>query len=315
MPELAGEGRVLKRFRVAREGQTVDGRTLTRQEIKEIAETYDPATYGGRINIEHMKGWSPDPPFNAYGDIVLTDAVEEDGKLCLYNTISALPNLVKLSKAGQKIYPSIEFYRDFAGSGKAYQVGLGLTDTPASLGTEVIKFSSANPNLSRTVPDTEICMFGTTTPAPAAPATPATPVAPAAPAATDEKTAFAFLKQLLTPKAPEPVAVPEDFNATVTQGLVTALNGIAALNQRFDALSTPAAQPTAQPAATQPTAPTAPAGQTTFAAPAAAPAQPDPLAALAQQVQQMSQQLQTLANTPVNQAPVQTGPAADATPY
>ncbi|RYZ33116.1 MAG: capsid scaffolding protein, partial [Sphingobacteriales bacterium] len=285
MPELAGEGRVLKRFRVAREGQTVDGRTLTRQEIKEIAETYDPATYGGRINIEHITGWSPEPPFNAYGDIVLADAVEEGGKLCLYNTISALPNLVKLSKAGQKIYPSIEFYRDFAGSGKAYQVGLGLTDTPASLGTEVIKFSSANPNLSRTQPDTEICMF-TQTPAPAASAP--------APAAAEEKTLFNQLKELLTPKPVAAPAVPEDFNATVTQALVAALNGIASLNQRFDTLSAPAAAVAPATGVTV-TTPAAAAASVAFAAPAATPvagvpaAVPapasDPVALLSQQVQ------------------------------
>lgn len=320
MPELAGEGRVLKRFRVAREGQTVDGRTLTRQEVKEIAETYDPATYGGRINIEHIKGWSPEPPFNAYGDIVLADAVEEGGKLCLYNTISALPNLVNLSKAGQKIYPSIEFYRDFAGSGKAYQVGLGLTDNPASLGTEVIKFSS-NPHSLRTQPDTEICMFGTQTPAPAASAP--------APAATDEKTLFNQLKELLTPKPVAAPAAPEDFNATVTQGLVAALNGIASLNQRFDTLSAPATTVTPATSVTV-TTPAAPAIPVAFATPAATPAAGTPPAAaaaltpeqmsqliqqLSQGQQQIQQQLQTLATTPVNAAPPQNGGAGDVTPF
>ena len=51
-----------------------------------------------------------------------------------------------MNKKGQKIYPSIEFYRNFAGTGIAYQVGLGLTDTPASLGTEPIKFSAFSSN-------------------------------------------------------------------------------------------------------------------------------------------------------------------------
>lgn len=297
MPELAGKGRVLKRFRVAREGQTVDGRTLSRLEIQQIAESYDIARYGARINVEHIAGYSPEPPFNAYGDIVLVDAVEEDGKLSLYNTLSALPNLLSLNEAGQKIYPSIEFYRDFAGSGKAYQVGLGLTDTPASLGTEAIKFSSANPNLLRTVPDTEIYMSATQSAAPAANPVPA--------ANTEEKNFFAQLKELLTPAAPKPPVVPEDFNATVTQALVTALTGIkelkegmATLTQRVDASATPAA-PASTPAETP-----------------AAPAQPtDPIALLSQQFQQMQQQLQTLASTPVNTPPAQTGPAGDQTPY
>jgi hypothetical protein len=43
----------------------------------------------------------------------------------------------------------------FAGTGKAYQVGLGMTDTPASLGTQAIKFSNNRHSLS-TQPDSEI---------------------------------------------------------------------------------------------------------------------------------------------------------------
>ena len=38
---LAGDGRVEKRFRVAREGQTVDGRELTRPVIQDMAESYN----------------------------------------------------------------------------------------------------------------------------------------------------------------------------------------------------------------------------------------------------------------------------------
>lgn len=322
MPDLAGAGRVLKRFRVAREGQTVDGRALTRLEIQQIADTYNPSTtYGARVNVEHISGWSPEPPFNAYGDIVLADAAEENGKLCLYNTISALPNLLALNKAGQKIYPSIEFYRDFAGTGKAYQVGLGLTDTPASLGTEAIKFSSANPNLSRTLPDTEICMFGTTPAVPTATAPLAVPATPT----IEDKTLFSQLKELLTPKAPTPPAAPEDFNATVTQGLVTALQGIAnlggavtELKNQLATMGTPATQPAAPAVpATQPTATTVPAGQNAMSTtPAPAEQQPvDPIVALTQQMQQFSQQLQTLAATPANPAPTHTGGAGDVTPY
>ena len=158
MAELAGDGRQVKRFRMAREGQTVDGRVLSRQDIVDMAETYNIDEYGARINVEHISGFSPEPPFNAYGDILLVDAVEENGLLCLYNTISALPNLVAMLAKGQKIYPSIEFIRDFAGRGKAYQVGLGFTDRPASLGTQAIKFNALTPHgpVVRTAPDQEI---------------------------------------------------------------------------------------------------------------------------------------------------------------
>ena len=55
---LAGEGRVEKRFRVAREGQTVDGRELTGQEIQQMGASYSLEKYGARINLEHYSGWS-----------------------------------------------------------------------------------------------------------------------------------------------------------------------------------------------------------------------------------------------------------------
>lgn len=159
MPDLPGSDRKIKRFRVAREGQTVDGRNLSAQDIQEMAATYNPDEYGARINVEHISGFSPQPPFNAYGDVILVDAAQENGLWCLYNTISALPNFVAMSALGQKIYPSIEFIRDFAGTGKAYQVGLGMTDNPASRGTEAIKFNSSQfgkTPVLRTEPNTEI---------------------------------------------------------------------------------------------------------------------------------------------------------------
>lgn len=149
--ELPGEGRVVKRLRVAVEGQTVDGRNLSADEIKQMAMTYNPELYAARINCEHIAGFSPEAPFNAYGDVVAVDAAEENGKWVLYNTISALPNLQAMNQAGQKIYPSIEFYRDFRDSGIAYQVGLALTDTPASTGTQPLKLSRA-PGLLNTQP-------------------------------------------------------------------------------------------------------------------------------------------------------------------
>lgn len=149
--DLPGDGRVVKRLRVAVEGQTVDGRNLSADEIKQMALVYDPELYAARINCEHIAGFSPEAPFNAYGDVVAVDAAEENGKWVLYNTISALPNLQAMNQAGQKIYPSIEFYRDFRGSGIAYQVGLALTDTPASTGTQPLKLSRA-PGLLNTQP-------------------------------------------------------------------------------------------------------------------------------------------------------------------
>ncbi|AOA70850.1 GPO family capsid scaffolding protein [Stenotrophomonas rhizophila] len=55
-------------FRVAVEGATTDGRVIERQQIVEMAETYDPEVYGARIWVEHYRSALPDSPFRAYGD-------------------------------------------------------------------------------------------------------------------------------------------------------------------------------------------------------------------------------------------------------
>ncbi|MEG0343272.1 MAG: GPO family capsid scaffolding protein [Acinetobacter sp.] len=296
---LAGEGRVEKRFRVAREGQTVDGRELTRQEIQDMADTYNPEHYAGRINIEHFSGWSPEPPFNAYGDILKVEAVEEGGKLCLYNTISALPNFVAMNKNGQKIFPSIEFYRNFAGTNKAYQVGLGMTDQPASLGTQAIKFSNSQFAL-RTQPNSEIYMSLTA------------PTEQNNSVPNDQKGFFEQLKSMISLSQSKPAAQPDDFQAVVTQGLVTALNGIKDLNEKFNTLSstpaaaTPPVNPPASAPVTQNTEQPTTAPQDTLS---------QALAPILQSIQSLQTQFTQLSTTPVNNPPAAAGGDADRVDY
>lgn len=145
--------RVTKRFRVAREGQTVDGRSLSQQQIIDMSETYDPVEYTARINCEHMSGrWSglnSNYDVGALGDIIKVDHQMETFKqngvdvqlMCLYATLSVLPDLVEANKQGKKIFTSIEFYPKFADTDRAYLVGLAVTDQPASRGIEPLKFN------------------------------------------------------------------------------------------------------------------------------------------------------------------------------
>lgn len=141
-----------KFFRVAVEGATSDGRTIERSWLEQIAASYSPATYGARVNLEHYKGILPDSPFRAYGDVlaVKTEEVNIGGakKLALFAQIDPTPELVALSKKRQKIYTSIEVAPKFADTGKAYLVGLAVTDNPASLGTEALAFAAQHPNAS-----------------------------------------------------------------------------------------------------------------------------------------------------------------------
>jgi hypothetical protein len=45
-----------KAFLLATAGSTVDGRTITDADIDQMASSYDPKTYGARVNIEHIRG-------------------------------------------------------------------------------------------------------------------------------------------------------------------------------------------------------------------------------------------------------------------
>lgn len=117
-----------KKFRVAREGATTDGRKISRDWIKQMAANYDPKVFGARVNLEHLKGVLPDGPFRAYGDVISLSTEEENGKLHLIAEISPTDDLVAMNKKRQKVYTSIEVNPSFADTGEAYLVGLAVTD-------------------------------------------------------------------------------------------------------------------------------------------------------------------------------------------
>lgn len=137
-----------KKFRVATEGATTDGRNIERAWLLQAAKNYNPKTFGARVNMEHLRSVYPDSAFRSYGDILSLETREEDGKLRLYAEIAPLPELVALSKSGQKVYTSIEINPKFADTGEAYLVGVAVTDNPASLGTDMLSFAAQNPKAS-----------------------------------------------------------------------------------------------------------------------------------------------------------------------
>ena len=142
-----------KFFRVATEGATTDGRKIERKWIEQMAKNFNRATYAARVWLEHYRGTVPGGPFDALGDVIAVEArTVEDGKLALFAQIEPLPTLVEMNKKKQKLYTSIEVHPEFADSGEAYLSGLAVTDSPASLGTEMLAFAAgatANPLAAR----------------------------------------------------------------------------------------------------------------------------------------------------------------------
>ena len=143
-----------KFFRAFVAGQTIsDGRKIDDAWIDQIVETFNTATYTPRINVEHLSGYSPEPPFNGYGDVVAvraqTDDIEIGGKTeklkALYCQVDGNDQLVGLVAKNQKPYPSVELTDSYAGCGKVGLIGLAFTDKPASIGTQALQFSRTAP--------------------------------------------------------------------------------------------------------------------------------------------------------------------------
>lgn len=149
-----------KFFRVAVEGDTVDGRKIERNWLTESAASYNPATYAARVNMEHIRGITADKPFKAYGDVLALKAEEVDlelggktqRKMALFAEIEPTDDLVAINRDKQKLYTSIEVSPNFANTGKAYCVGIGVTDSPASLGTERLTFAVQHPDATSLQP-------------------------------------------------------------------------------------------------------------------------------------------------------------------
>lgn len=140
-------------FRVAVEGDTTDGRKITRQDILDCAETFNPQLYGVRINLEHFRAIVPGGSFDMLGDVTAVKAEEVDlpvGNVTqkvmgLFAAITPLPAFVEINKKKQKIFSSIEIGQNCRGTGKAYLVGMAATDSPASFGTEALEFAAKTP--------------------------------------------------------------------------------------------------------------------------------------------------------------------------
>ncbi len=141
--------KVSKWFRIGVEGDTCDGRKIDDNDIKEMAQSYSAKAYGARINLEHIKGILPTSDFRRYGDVIELKAEQINepdepllhGKWALFAKIVPTEDLTLMVGKGQKVYTSMEIEPNFAQSGKAYLVGLAVTDDPASLGTEMLEFS------------------------------------------------------------------------------------------------------------------------------------------------------------------------------
>lgn len=122
---------------LATAGATADGRDIKEQWLIDIAETYDREKYTAVINADHERWYGN---FGHVHEVRLGKS--KDGNTTLEGRLAPNFRLVEMNRNGQRLFMSIEVNPNFAGSGKAYLGGLAVTDTPASLGTSMLKFSA-----------------------------------------------------------------------------------------------------------------------------------------------------------------------------
>ena len=138
-----------KLYRVAVAGATTDGRIIEPAWIQQMAKNYSTNTYTALANIEHIRGVSPNSEFGSYAKVLALKAQEDEingqKKWCLYAQIEAFDNLLELHAKNQKLFNSLEVNPKFADTGEAYLIGIAFTDSPASLGTQIMEFASKNP--------------------------------------------------------------------------------------------------------------------------------------------------------------------------
>ncbi|EPJ5822010.1 GPO family capsid scaffolding protein [Pluralibacter gergoviae] len=144
---MADKATTRKKFKVMTSGTTVDGRNVTRAQIHAMAAAYNPSVYGARVNIEHYLSPFPDSVFSAMGDVMALSAEDiNDGPLAgeahLFAEIEPTQRMKDMIADGKKVYSSTEMHPNFPLTKGPYLMGLAMTDTPASLGTDKLKFTA-----------------------------------------------------------------------------------------------------------------------------------------------------------------------------
>lgn len=194
-------------FCIGQSGKTIDGRHIDPQWLIEAAADYNPAVYGARLNVEHFRTMWPGSDLAGYGDVAALKTEKDGDTVKMFAQINPTEKLIELNKNREKVYTSMELVPNFAGTGKAYLVGLAITDSPASLGTSMLQFSQTYPSnfISESIEMTEQLTDGSQPAASAPPAQPTTQT-------SKETGLFAALLEKLTKKEEQaPAATTEQY--------------------------------------------------------------------------------------------------------
>lgn len=125
---------------VVREGQTIDGRKVSAEDIEQMATHYNRDIKEAVMNYDHHR-----PIWNLGAVIEVRKIVDGQDKLRLQARLEPNLDCYRLNKESQVLYFSVEIHRELEEfNNEAYLYGLALTDEPASLGTSKLELFSAN---------------------------------------------------------------------------------------------------------------------------------------------------------------------------
>lgn len=123
---------------IATAGPTQDGREVTPECLRQLAETYDPYFYCASL-------WPEGSRTRPLGHVEAVKVQDEGGQLKLFATISPTLELIDLNLSGTHRFCAIEPCENFAQSGKWYLRGVTVTDSPTLTGLTRMQFSVKPP--------------------------------------------------------------------------------------------------------------------------------------------------------------------------
>lgn len=128
-------------------GTSIDGRPIEESWLLDAAEHYDTNFYVALIWPYHTESLKEREMYTPnYGVVKALKTERVDGDLKLYAKLAPNQFLINANKESQKLFTSCEFWENFQGENFTYLQAIAATDIPASIGTDMMKFSAQMQN-------------------------------------------------------------------------------------------------------------------------------------------------------------------------
>ena len=124
---------------IATAGPTLDGRNISPESLRQMAEVYDTSFYIANLWPEGVRS-------RPLGHVDALKVQEEGGQLKLLAVLYPTLELIDLNTNGTHGFCTIEAAEDFAGTGKWYLAGVTVTDQPTLTGLTQLQFSAKPPS-------------------------------------------------------------------------------------------------------------------------------------------------------------------------